>query len=169
MDDHVYRGAQPTDQGFLNLAKLGIATVIDLREPGDRSKTEERFVKAAGMQYISVPMNGMETPSDASIAKVLTVLEDATAGPVFVHCQRGADRTGGVIACYRVEHDHWQNERAVSEARSLGMSWYQRAIQRYVLSFKPRTISAGTPRTLEAVASAPSTADPIGAGSHSVQ
>ena len=155
VDDHVYRGAQPTDQGFLNLAKLGVATVVDLREPGDRAKTEEKVVKAAGMQYISVPMKGMETPSDESVTKILALLEDKTTGPVFVHCQRGADRTGGVIACYRVEHDHWQNDRAVSEARTLGMSWYQRAIQRYVLNFHPRPIGADAPKTLTASASAP--------------
>jgi tyrosine-protein phosphatase SIW14 len=169
VDEHVYRGAQPTEQGFLNLAKLGIATVVDLREAGDRVKAEERVVTAAGMHYVSVPMKGMETPSGESVAKVLSLLEDQATGPVFVHCQRGADRTGGVIACYRVEHDHWQNDRAVSEARSLGMSWYQRAIQHYVLNFKPRTTSASAPRMLEAIAPAPSTADPIGAGSHSVQ
>jgi tyrosine-protein phosphatase SIW14 len=169
VDDHVYRGAQPTDQGFLNLAKLGIATVVDLREAGDRVKAEERVVTAAGMHYISVPMRGMETPSDESVAKVLTLLEDQATGPVFVHCQRGADRTGGVIACYRVEHDHWKNDRAVSEARSLGMSWYQRAIQRYVLNFKPRSIGTGAPNTLEAIASTPSTPGLIGTGLHSVQ
>jgi protein tyrosine/serine phosphatase len=150
VDDHVYRGAQPTNQGFLNLAKMGIATVVDLREPGDRAKAEEKFVKAAGMQYISVPMQGMETPRDASVMKVLALLEDKTTGPVFVHCLRGADRTGGVIACYRVEHDHWQNDRAVAEARSLGMSWYQRAIQHYVLSFRPRTLSGDSPNVLAA-------------------
>src|ERR1700691_6128529 len=169
VDEHVYRGAQPTEQGFKALAKLGVQTVVDLQEGGSRAADEEKIVKAAGMRYVSVPMKGMATPSNESVVKVLALLEDTTSGPVFVHCQRGADRTGGVIACYRVEHDHWQNNRAVSEARSLGMSWYQRAIQRYVLNFKPRTISVSEPGTLEAIAPAPSTAKPIWAGSDSVQ
>jgi tyrosine-protein phosphatase SIW14 len=148
VDEHVYRGAQPSDQGFQSLAKLGIVTVIDLREPGERAKDEEKVVKAAGMQYISVPMKGMATPSDASVIKVLTLLEDRSTGPVFVHCLRGADRTGGIIACYRVEHDHWQNDRAVAEARSMGMSWYQRAIQHYVLNFRPKASSTDAPKVL---------------------
>jgi len=142
VDDHVYRGAQPTREGFSNLSKLGIQTVIDLREPGDRSATERKWVTDAGMQYVSVPMYGMATPSNESVLKVLGLLEDRGTGPVFVHCKRGADRTGGVIACYRVEHDHWQNDRALAEARSMGMSWFQTAIQSYVRKYQARDLTA---------------------------
>ena len=142
VDDHVYRGAQPTRQGFSNLSKLGIQTVIDLREPGDRSASERKWVTDAGMRYVSVPMYGMATPANESVLKVLGLLEDRGTGPVFVHCKRGADRTGGVIACYRVEHDHWKNDQALSEARSMGMSWFQTAIQSYVRKYRPRDLTA---------------------------
>ncbi len=143
VDDHVYRGAQPTSrEGFSNLNKLGIKVVVDLREPGDRSALENRIVTAAGMKYISVPMYGMATPKNESVQKVLALLEDSSAGPVFVHCRRGADRTGGVIACYRIEHDGWKNAKALVEARSMGMSWFQKAIQSYVLKYQPRTLDA---------------------------
>ncbi len=142
VDDHVYRGAQPTREGFSNLNKLGIKVVVDLREPGDRSSLENKIVTAAGMKYVSVPMYGMATPSNESVQKVLALLEDNSAGPVFVHCKRGADRTGGVIACYRIEHDGWKNDKALVEARSMGMSWFQKQIQSYVLKYQPRTLSA---------------------------
>jgi protein tyrosine/serine phosphatase len=144
VDDHVYRGAQPTPEGFSNLSKLGIKVVVDLREPGDRSAFENKVVTSAGMKYVSVPMYGMETPSNESVQKVLALLEDNSSGPVFVHCKRGADRTGGVIACYRIEHDGWKNAKALVEARSMGMSWFQKAIQSYVLKFQPRTLDAST-------------------------
>ncbi|HEY4361312.1 MAG TPA: tyrosine-protein phosphatase [Bryobacteraceae bacterium] len=137
VDDHVYRGAQPTVEGFRNLAKLGVRTVVDLQMPGARGIAESQEVTSQGMQYVSVPMQEMRTPSTESVEKVLHLLEDRTTGPVFVHCHRGADRTGGVIACYRIEHDHWRSDQALSEARTLGMSWYQLAIQRYVRSFSP--------------------------------
>jgi len=150
VDDHVYRGAQPTEQGFKDLATLGIKTIVDLREPGDRSRTEEKIVRAAGMEYVSVPMYGMETPSNEKVVKVLALLEDATTGPVFVHCKRGADRTGAVIACYRMEHDRWKNDQALAEAKSMGMSLFERAIQRYVREFKPRTLDASSPGTMDA-------------------
>ncbi len=139
LNDHVYRGAQPTDDGFRNLARLGIRTVIDLQPYGDaRSLNEEKVVKVAGMAYINVGMKGMESLPEAGIAKVLALLEDTTTGPIFVHCHRGADRTGGIIACYRIEHDHWANDKALAEARSMGMSWYQTAIQHSVLKYQPK-------------------------------
>jgi tyrosine-protein phosphatase SIW14 len=173
VNDHVYRGAQPTEHGFLNLAKLGVRTVIDLQESGDaRALGEAKSVKAAGMQYISVPMRGMETPSNASVTKVLSLLEDTATGPVFVHCHRGADRTGGVIACYRIEHDHWTNDHALAEAKSLGMSWYQQAIQRYVRNYQPRIIDAPAPAlagVVPAAAIAPADDAPASAGSINIR
>jgi len=69
--------------------------------------------------------------------RVLGLLADGASSPVFVHCQRGAGRTGAVIACYRIEHDHWESKRALSEASSYGMSWYQRALRNYVSHYQP--------------------------------
>ena len=102
---HVYRGAQPDEQGFQYLAKIGVKVVVDLREADVRSQVEQRLVTASGMQYVNVPMTGLNPPTQAEIAQVLRILEDETGGPVFVHCKRGADRTGTVIAAYRIDHD----------------------------------------------------------------
>ena len=160
VNDQVYRGAQPTSEGFQNLARLGIHTVIDLQESDSaRAANEAKAVNAAGMEYIGIPMEGMHTPSNESIAKALSVLENTTSGPVFVHCHRGADRTGGVIACYRIEHDHWANDKALSEARSMGMSWYQLQIQRYVQHFTPKTDNTPSVASASALSTlAPTTA-----------
>src|SRR3954453_13044675 len=55
VSEHVYRGAQPTDEGFKNLAKLGVKTVIDLRLPDEHSiSAEENAVKSAGMRYVNI-------------------------------------------------------------------------------------------------------------------
>jgi tyrosine-protein phosphatase SIW14 len=82
-------------------------------------------------------MRGMHMPESGQIAKVLGVINDGSAGPVFVHCRRGADRTGTVIAVYRISHDGWANGRALAEARSLGMSRFQSAMQHYVRDYRP--------------------------------
>ena len=65
VDEHVYRGAQPTDEGFQYLAKIGVKSVIDLREDDERSPAEERVVTATGMQYVNVPMTGLTPPTEA--------------------------------------------------------------------------------------------------------
>jgi tyrosine-protein phosphatase SIW14 len=158
VNGQIFRGAQPTDEGFHNLARLGIKTVIDLREADDRSLAEKRVVEAAGMRYVSVPMRGMHTPSDEQVSQVLKLFDDRAAGPMFVHCRRGADRTGAVVACYRIAHDGWDNLKALGEARSLGMSWMQRAIQSYVLQFRPQQSVATSEPTAPSVGLAPAVA-----------
>jgi len=137
VDDQVLRGGQPTGVGFRNLAAMGVRTIVDLQEDGDRSRDEKKLVKALGMKYVNIPMKGMTTPTEKQISHALKALNDNSDGPVFVHCKRGADRTGVVIACYRIEHDHWDNATALSEARNYGMSWYQFPLQRYVRSYEP--------------------------------
>lgn len=135
----IYRGAQPTRQGWESLSKLGVTTVIDLRrEREDRehsTNAEQRAVEAAGMRYLNVPMNGIVAPSDAQVAKVLAVFDSGQK--VFVHCRGGKDRTGTVIACYRIEHDHWQNRKALEEAKSYGMHFIEIGMKRYIERFQP--------------------------------
>jgi protein-tyrosine phosphatase len=142
VDGHVYRGAQPSEDGFRYLAKIGVKSVIDLREADGRSEAERRSVTAAGMNYINVPMTGLTPPSQAEITKILSVMEDETSGPVFVHCKRGADRTGAVIAAYHIDHDKWANDRALKDAMAHHMSFFQFPRQNFIKSFQPRAIDA---------------------------
>jgi uncharacterized protein (TIGR01244 family) len=137
VNDGLYRGGQPTDAGFKQIAKLGVKTVIDLRLPSEHSQADEqKWVASSGMKYVSVPLHGMSAPSEADVAKILAIVNDSSAGPVFVHCRRGADRTGTIIACYRISHDKWENHKALSEARGHGMSMFERAMMSYVKHYR---------------------------------
>jgi len=144
VNDHVFRGAQPSNAGFAELAKMGVKTVVDLREPGSRSDSEKKTVEADGMKYISIPLNGYGAPSNETVLKLIGFLDDKTAGPVFVHCRRGADRTGTILACYRITHDHWENAKALAEAKTFGMSFTERAMQAFIVAFKAPEIAAAT-------------------------
>jgi len=142
VDANLYRGAQPAPQEFKSLARLGIKTVLDLRPEEDHVRAEQKVVEAAGMRYISLPMNGLLAPTDQQITRALAIIQDSGSGPVFVHCRRGADRTGTVVACYRIAHDQWANEKALEEARTLGMSWVERGMRNYVLRYHSPTVSS---------------------------
>ncbi|MGA7239290.1 MAG: tyrosine-protein phosphatase [Bryobacteraceae bacterium] len=140
VNDHVYRGGQPGSEAWQSLAKMGVKTVIDLRREDEHSTAEEgRAVAALGMSYVNLPMKGVVAPSDEQIAKALALLN--SPGPVFVHCQRGSDRTGTVIACYRISHDGWQRPQALKEAKSYGMGFAQLGLKHYITSFQPTNIS----------------------------
>jgi tyrosine-protein phosphatase SIW14 len=155
VNEHVYRGAQPNGEGFAALAKLGIKTVVDLR--GERSEATE--VQGAGMRYVRMAWSGFKAPSEAQIASVLALLDDNSAWPVFVHCRRGADRTGTAIACYRIAHDHWTNQQALDEAKSFGMSSMEIAMQRFIIGFVPTpVIAAHAPPTAAPVSTLPAAA-----------
>jgi len=92
-------------------------------------------VEAAGIRYVLVPLSGLAAPSPRDISKLLDLLDSEANWPVFVHCQRGSDRTGTVIACYRIAHDHWDNRKALAEAQSFGMSRAEIAMRHFILHF----------------------------------
>jgi tyrosine-protein phosphatase SIW14 len=163
VDDHVYRGAQPTPRGFQDLAQLGIKTVVDLRDTGEHSQADEqKIVTGLGMRYVSIPMHGMSTPNSDQVAQVLALFNDTSSGPVFVHCKRGADRTGMAVAVYRISHDGWENKKALNEAKSNGMSFFERALQHYVMDYRP---ALSRPAVTLAAASAESTSPVAGSSS----
>ncbi len=137
INDRLYRGAQPTPEGFRQIAGMGVKTVIDLRESGSRAEAEKRLVEGDGMRYINIPFSGLSAPSDRQVSEVLAILNNPASGPVFVHCRRGADRTGTVVACYRVFYGHWKNRAALAEAKQDGMAWFEKAMRHYVLRYHP--------------------------------
>lgn len=142
VDDHIYRGKQPNEQGFAGLAHMGIKTVLDLRGGRFHEPRERKQVEAAGMRYISIRLSGIWAPKDEQIAKILGTLEDPKLWPIFVHCWRGDDRVGLVIACYRMAHDHWTNEQAFAEARRLGLNRFEIFLRRYIHKFDPARVGA---------------------------
>ena len=134
VNDSVYRGAQPNGEGIKSLARLGVRTIINLRMTNDIWFAEEAEARAMGITYTNVPMSGIGRPTDEQVAKVLLIIETSTA-PVFVHCQHGADRTGTIIACYRIQHDKWPSKQALQEAKEYGMSPLEIGMKHYVVDF----------------------------------
>ena len=138
VNDRILRGGQPSDDGFKKLAERGVKTVVDLRWVDEHDiPREKQIVEADGMRFISVPMKGLSAPSLEQMTKVLGILEDSNSWPVFIHCRRGADRTGTVLACYRISHDHWQNQKALEEAKTYGLSSFERAMRSFIQHFQP--------------------------------
>lgn len=135
INDHLYRGGQPAEAGFKALAKLGIRTIVDLRDKAEQSRLEKLTVESLGMRFVAVPMT-MHAPTDDQIARALDLLNASEGWPVFVHCQGGRDRTSTVIACYRIAHDGWNNQKAFEEAKQHGISMFDIGLRRYILRYQ---------------------------------
>ena len=134
VNEGLYRGAQPDEPAIKNLKRLGIKTIINLRMTNEASKAEQPMARTNGISYTNVPIHGVGRPADEQVRKVLALIE-ALPGPVFVHCEHGCDRTGTIIACYRIKHDRWSPDTALREAARYGMSWLERGMRSYVLDF----------------------------------
>ncbi len=144
VNERLYRGAQPKPEGWAQLAKLGVKTVIDLRQRTEHScEAESLAVYEAGMRYVSFPMNGFATPTNGQIESFLNLLDDDA--PAFVHCKLGRDRTGTVVAAYRIARDKWTNEKARAEAIQCGMQWYSKGMKRFISSYRLDDTPAATP------------------------
>ena len=129
----IYRGGQPTDAELAELAGFGIVTVIDLR--GDRTVAHEKAaVESLHMQFVHVPLKELAAPTGAEIGKLMTLLETAPR-PIFLHCHYGRDRTGTVVACWRIAHDHWPNGKALREAKAYHLNWVEFGMKRFIAKY----------------------------------
>jgi len=115
MDDRFYRGAQPKEDDYKDLAALGIKTVIDLRE--DPESYERPNTEAAGMHYVNIPMGDKEYPKAEQVNQFLKLVADPATGKFFVHCAGGRHRTGVMGAVYRFNHDHWNYDQVYAEMK----------------------------------------------------
>ncbi len=134
INDSLYRGAQPDAVGIRNLARLGIRSIINLRMTNDVWKAEAVEARASGITYTNVPLKGVGRPPHAQVATLLALIESLPA-PVFVHCEHGCDRTGTIIACYRIRHGGWPSEAALEEARKYGLSKHEQGMIEYIRTF----------------------------------
>lgn len=115
MDDRFFRGAQPKEEDYKDLAKLGIKTVIDLRE--DPEAYERPMVESLGMRYINIPMLDKQYPTPEAIAQFLRTVNDPNVGKFFVHCAGGRHRTGAMGAVYRFQFYNWNFEQVYREMK----------------------------------------------------
>lgn len=128
----LFRGGQPRSGGIRKLAALGVNTIINLRDDDEREIIEEREAQAAGLRYFNVPFKRLGRPTDAQIERALSLIAAPENDVVFVHCEHGSDRTGTVIAVYRIGHDGWTHEQAKREAKRHGMKFWQRGMKSYI-------------------------------------
>jgi tyrosine-protein phosphatase SIW14 len=117
----LFRGGRPTREGMAGLEQLGIRTIVDLRDRSGISSVERKQARAHGIRYHRIPLGTLLGPARATMDRVLRILADPESGPVYVHCRRGCDRTGAVIACHRIANEGWTAEEAIAEARERGM------------------------------------------------
>ncbi|MDB6076591.1 MAG: putative protein serine/threonine/tyrosine phosphatase [Akkermansiaceae bacterium] len=116
---NVYRSAQPTAEGMRNLEAMGVRTVINLRyfhsDDPETAGTHLRAVRAPNLTW---------SPDKKRIDGLMAEMTDPRHGPVLIHCQHGADRTGSICAIYRVRVQGWTVDEALREMTGGGYNYH---------------------------------------------
>jgi len=116
---NLYRGGLLNTTGLKALAKMGVNIVVDTHA---NDTSEEKQVRSLGMQYVAIPWH-CPWPKDEVFAKFLKLLQENKGKKVFVHCRLGDDRTGMMVAAYRMAEEGWTADEAMNEMKSFGFSW----------------------------------------------
>ena len=137
----LYRGGMPGEEGLGCLQKMGVKTIVNLRD----DKDERDIVEKLGMRYAHIPLTASKGIPDSSIREFFKIVSEPENRPVFVHCRRGADRTGTMIAFYRIAFEGWDRERAYREARDIGLSWWYFKLRKQIRNFDPKPFAEPIP------------------------
>jgi protein tyrosine/serine phosphatase len=125
----IYRGGRPDQPGIDALVKLGVKTIIDLEDDDEAIAAERGWAEQAGITFLSQPMNGLDSPDDHEVDETLARI--SADQPVFVHCMQGHDRTGLIIALYRVFYQGWTPQAAHDEMMADGFNSILLAMNHY--------------------------------------
>jgi protein tyrosine/serine phosphatase len=144
INEHLFRGAQPRDPGLLELKRLGITTIVNLREE-DPSKIswEEKRAESLGIRFVHIAVNEWSPPTNEQVAQFLSIFRDNPQEKVFVHCHFGEDRTGVFVASYRMAFEKLPPDQALKEMRYFGYNglWHP-SMTAFVRDFPARLTTA---------------------------
>lgn len=120
IDDYVYRSEQPSAKDMATLHNYGIRSVLNLRHV----RNDKHEAKDTPLKLYHVPINTWRMSYD-DLVKAVAILQTSDK-PVLVHCLHGSDRTGCVIAAYRMIHHGWTKEEAIRELAEGGYGYHEK-------------------------------------------
>jgi tyrosine-protein phosphatase SIW14 len=119
INDSIYRSEQPTKKGMQALQQLGIKTVLNFRNHhNDVGET-----KHTRLVIERLPQNTNKI-SQEFIISALKIIQQSKK-PILIHCLHGSDRTGVVIAAYRMVYENWTKEEAIAELREKQFGYHE--------------------------------------------
>jgi protein tyrosine/serine phosphatase len=118
VDNDLYRSEQPSKKGFQEIESLGVKTILNFRRLWDNTKKAKNF----NFNLVNLPLKAKLLNED-DIVKALSIIQNSEK-PVLVHCWHGSDRTGAIVAAYRILFDNWSKENAIAEFRIKDLGYH---------------------------------------------
>ncbi|KWK83471.1 dual specificity protein phosphatase family protein [Burkholderia ubonensis] len=116
----LYRSALLSREDVPELQKLGIRKVISFRA----FHSDERILAGTQITMQRIPINTWYIRDEDMVAALRALRDADRDGPVLIHCQHGADRTGLVSALYRMVYQGWTREQALDELQHGGYGFH---------------------------------------------
>jgi protein tyrosine/serine phosphatase len=138
INENLFRGGQPTAEGIKQLSELGIKTIVTFRDMREKIIREKQIAEENGLRFIHLHLSNWFAAEDSEIEKIIETITNPEHQPVFIHCKRGADRTGTVVAVYRMLFDGWTARQANREAKKFGIGWWQVWMKDYIKDYYKR-------------------------------
>ena len=119
VDEGVYRSEQPSANDFKALEAFGIKEVLNLRYL--HSDNDEAKETGIVLHRLKTHAHALK---ERQIMEALRVIRDRK-GPILIHCLHGSDRTGGVLAMYRIVFQQYTKEEAIEEMKNGGFGFHK--------------------------------------------
>ena len=107
--------------------------------PQELTAEKEAVEKLEGVTYFNLGTD--QVPTQETVDKFLTIMDDPSNYPVLLHCYHGVGRAQLFSAIYRMEYEGWSNQDAREQTRVLlkGSSFDEGAPKGdYLINYKPR-------------------------------
>jgi tyrosine-protein phosphatase SIW14 len=118
--DYLYRSEQPTEEGMENLKTMGIKTLINLRVV----HSDLNIIRKTGLLREEVNVKAWHI-EDEDVISVLRIIKKTENGPFLMHCWRGADRLGLMVAMFRIVDQGWTKDEAIDEMVNGGFGFHE--------------------------------------------
>jgi protein tyrosine/serine phosphatase len=118
VDENVYRSAQPDMKGMKTIESMGIRNVLSL----SYFLSDEYEAQGTQLKLFRTKMIANEIHEE-EVIQALRIIR-TSEGPILVHCWHGSDRTGCIIAMYRILNQGWSKEQAIDEMVNGGYGFH---------------------------------------------
>jgi uncharacterized protein (TIGR01244 family) len=116
------------------LGRRGYRTIVNLRlptEPNAAIAESRAAAEAAGLTFINLPFDGSK-PDPKVVDAFIEAVTTKANQPVFVNCG-SANRVAAVWLAKRLIVDKWEQEKAIEEAKAIGLT--SAALRAFILEY----------------------------------
>jgi uncharacterized protein (TIGR01244 family) len=129
-EKNLVTGGQPTAADLVQLKKMGITKVINLRAPSEEISFDEKATaESLGLEYVSLPINGATDITSENARKLQVLLQDEDK--VFVHCASG-NRVGALVAIRAHEIENKSEEESLRVGRAAGLGQLEGTVKSHL-------------------------------------